>query len=141
MIITLVLPGPGCTPVGGFKVVYEYANHLCARGHYVSIIHPAMLDHNSQWLVKSKKLARYVQRTIDKSYLPHKWFVIDPRVRMLWVPTLDEKFIPDADAVIATAWQTAEWVHSYGPEKGIKYYLIHDYEHYMTADSETRERI
>ncbi|MCR2830912.1 glycosyltransferase family 4 protein [Acidithiobacillus ferrooxidans] len=138
MNITFILPGPGIQPVGGFKIVYEYANHLCARGHHVSIIHPAMLDHSSQLLVKSKKLARYVQRIIDKSYFPRKWFVIDPRIRMLWVPNLNEKFIPDADAVIATAWQTAEWVADYAAAKGRKYYLIQHYETWGGSEESVR---
>lgn len=141
MNITFILPSAGIRPIGGFKVVYEYANHLVARGHRVSLVHPAMLETDTSWFDKQKKVIRYVQRSFDKSFIPNKWFNLDSRIRILWMPSLKEKYIPDADVVLATAWQTAEWVHSYGPEKGIKYYLIQDYEHYMTADSATRERI
>ena len=141
MNITFLLPSAAPRPIGGFKVVYEYANHLAARGHIVTIVHPAMLELDTLWSKKPKKLVRYIQRRFDKSYLPGKWFRLDRRVQIRWVLSLLEKYIPNGDVVIATAWQTAEWVHSYGPEKGIKYYLIHDYEHYMTSDSETRERI
>ncbi|OCX68916.1 hypothetical protein A6M27_20100 [Acidithiobacillus thiooxidans] len=141
MKITFILPGHGKNPVGGFKVVYEYANHLVKHGHSITIVHPAILYTDTSTTAYPRKLARYIQRAIDKSYLPRIWFDIDQRAEMLWVPSLHERNIPDADVVIATAWQTAEWVHSYGPNKGVRYYLIHDYEHYMTADSETRERI
>ena len=141
MNITFILPGPGIQPVGGFKVVYEYANHLASRGHSVTIMHPAILEIDTHRSDIPKKWIRYVQRKLDKSYIPSKWFLIDERIKMQWVLSLKEINIPDANVIIATAWQTAEWVHSYGPEKGVKYYLIHDYEYYMTADSETRERI
>lgn len=42
MKITFVLVSSGQNPVGGFKIVYEYANCLAARGHNVTIIHPAL---------------------------------------------------------------------------------------------------
>jgi glycosyltransferase involved in cell wall biosynthesis len=32
--------------------------------------------------------------------------------------------MPNSDIVVATAWQTAEWVSSYPEEKGCKFYLI-----------------
>ena len=38
MSITLVLPGYSKVPVGGFKMVFEYANRFVARGHAVSIV-------------------------------------------------------------------------------------------------------
>jgi len=44
------------------------------------------------------------------------------------VRTLAERYIPDADIIIATAWRTAEWVAEYGSRKGTKYYLIQHFE-------------
>ncbi|WP_281011427.1 hypothetical protein [Lichenibacterium minor] len=35
--------------------------------------------------------------------------------------------VPDADATIATAWQTADPVGSLPPSKGAKFYLIQHY--------------
>lgn len=138
MNITFILPGAGVQPIGGFKVVYEDANHLSARGHIVSVIHPAMLDATPHLLDILKKKIRYIQRRVDKSYLPRKWFIIDPRVKMLWVPNLSEKFIPDADVVIATAWQTAEWVADYTAAKGRKYYLLQHYETWAGPEERVR---
>jgi len=128
MNITFILPGPGISPVGGFKVVYEYANCLSGRGHTVTIVHPANLEMDSSWLERSKRIVRYIQRFIDKSYLPKNWFRLDSRVQMLWVSSLNENNIPDADVVIATAWQTAEWISYYSSKKGDKFYLVQDVE-------------
>lgn len=36
--------------------------------------------------------------------------------------------VPDGDVVIATWWETAEWVASLSESKGRKYYLLQDYE-------------
>jgi hypothetical protein len=44
---------------------------------------------------------------------------MDPKVRFLCVPSLSERFVPDGDVVIATAWQTAEWVSQYSSAKGV----------------------
>ncbi|HWN72720.1 MAG TPA: hypothetical protein VNN15_02810, partial [Solirubrobacterales bacterium] len=40
MRIVFVLPARSAAPVGGFKVVYEYANRLVERGHEVALVHP-----------------------------------------------------------------------------------------------------
>ena len=126
--ITFILPGHGKNPVGGFKVVYEYANHLVARGHSINIVHPAILYCDTPIYQMPKKWVRFVQRKLDKSYLPNRWFKIDKRVNMLWVRSLMQKNIPDADVVIATAWQTAESVSDYDVKKGRKFYFIQDFE-------------
>jgi glycosyltransferase involved in cell wall biosynthesis len=55
-----------------------------------------------------------------------EWFSL--KAKMLEVPDLSQKYIPDADIVIATAWETAEWVNSYAPNKGTKFYFIQHYE-------------
>ncbi len=128
MRITFLLPGRGWKPVGGVKIVYEYANCLARRGHEVTVIHPALLDRDTPWGQFPKKLVRYMQANVDHSYLPQKWFVMDPRVHMKWVWSLHPRSIPNGDAVIATAWQTAEWVQTYGYSKGKKYYLIQHWE-------------
>ncbi len=125
--ITILLPGSGQNPVGGFKVVYEYANGLVRRGHDVTVVHSPyrLIDESRTWRLIRGFLI-YLVRKIGMfgGYLPHEWFQIDNQVNMIWIPSLSEKNIPDADFVVATAWETAEWVNSYQPEKGKKIYLI-----------------
>ncbi len=141
MKITFLLPcAGGVKPVGGLKVVYEYANRL-AKSHVVRVVHPALLLMDAPTSAYPKKLLRYMQRAIDKSFSPSKWFQLDPLVRLMWKFSLSEQHIPDSDVVIATAWQTAEWVRTYDARKGSKFYLIHDYEHYMVADQDTKKRM
>ena len=38
-IITFILPRTGEEPIGGFKVVYEYANRLAKDGYHINIVY------------------------------------------------------------------------------------------------------
>jgi len=57
-----------------------------------------------------------------------EWQPIDQRVRLLFVPNSDERYIPDADVLFATAWHTARSVMACSSAKGQKCYLIQHYE-------------
>lgn len=130
--ITFILPAAGHIPVGGFKIVYEYGNHLSKRGHQVTIVHPASLlpPGAARGLQSLRSSARYVVRKLNKSYGPEGWFTVDQSVRLMWVPSLSERHIPDGDVVIATAWQTAEWAAHYPASKGRRFYLIQHFENW-----------
>jgi glycosyltransferase involved in cell wall biosynthesis len=127
--ITFLMPRWGTKPIGGFKVVYEYANYLAERGHEVSIIHPAMLlvEESLSKLPLNGKLReiwKYVRNRVTGDFKPTAWFNVSPKVKLLWVPNLAAKHIPDGNAIIATAWQTAEWLENYPQSRGKKFYLI-----------------
>ena len=128
LAITFLLPLEGTEPIGGFKVVYEYANYLAGRGHRVSIVHTCRLriDESlvSMGMRNAQRSVRRYYRLKHGGYKPTRWFQVDSRVALLWVPSLKSKHIPDGDVVIATAWQTAEWAATYRAEKGRKFYLI-----------------
>ncbi len=128
MRITFCLPHHGRVPVGGFKVVYEYANGLSARGHDVHVMHPAIWQLDTPPLVKSARLGRYVQRKLTGDWHPRRWFNLADSVRVSWVPSLNERYVPDADIVVATGWHTAEWVVNYPASKGRPYHLIQHHE-------------
>ena len=136
MRITFVLPGPGYKPSGGFLVVYEYANRLASRGHDVSIIHaPPFLSGSRSFLSHVRKQMHYVARKggLFKGFRPDAWFRVDPCIRLYWQPSLEQRWIPDGDVVIATAWPTAEYVNAYSGSKGRKFYFIQDYEKYFPS--------
>jgi glycosyltransferase involved in cell wall biosynthesis len=56
------------------------------------------------------------------------WQSIDRRVRLSYVPSISDRHVPDADAVVATAWQTADAVAALSPSKGRGCYLIQHHE-------------
>jgi glycosyltransferase involved in cell wall biosynthesis len=107
----------------------------------VSIVHTAFVQ-RGDWAKRFRGFASYIlNRAGVMQWRPTAWFSVDRRVRMLWVPTLAESWIPDGDAVVASAWQTAEWVRGYSHRKGSRFYFIQDYERYMDAAPELRDRI
>lgn len=133
MKITFILPGYPWKPVGGFRVVYEYANQLVARGHEVAVVHPRRLPN---WNPPAPSLYRWLPRKAghlrNLILRPRvEWQPIDPRVRMLYVPKPTPPYVPDSDAVFATAWQTAELVVQFPSEKGEKFYLVQDFDSYF----------
>lgn len=127
MRITFILPFSGQKPVGGFKVVYEYASGLAQRGHTVTVVHPARLRIDETRPAQiAMGLVKYLARRagVKGGYRPDPWFDLDPRVRAVWTPSLFERWIPEGDVVIATAWETAEWVAAYPASRGRKFHLI-----------------
>lgn len=130
MKINFILPGYPWKPVGGFRVVYEYANNLIRRAHEVCVIHPRTLRNaassNGGLRAKLHKRALYLRDSFLRPDV--RWQAIDKRVKMLYVPEATAAYIPEGDFVIATAWQTAEYAAEYPGSKGKKVYLIQGYE-------------
>mgnify|MGYP000697625619 CR=1 FL=1 len=134
--VTFILPGPGDLPVGGFKVVYEYAHHLTRRGHRVTVVEPAVLGRSRHPPSRLRAYGQFISTMLANRFRPDAWFRLDPGIRLRAVPSLKEGFIPDADAIFATAWRTAEWVAGYPLSKGCKCYLI---QHLETWDGPENE--
>lgn len=132
------MPGPGHQPTGGAKVVYEYANHLSRRGHHVTLVHPALVAAEASRFQKLRGAASFVHRGTTRDYLPRRWFPLEASVRTSWVPTLSNRYIPEADAVVATAWATAEWIVDYPSSKGEKFYLIQSWETWSGPEERVR---
>ena len=122
--ITFVLPRTGEWAAGGFRTVYQFANHLSRRGHELTVVHPGRLVINPRVLDHLKNAIRYGIKKVNGKYKPDKWIRIEPSVKLTCVPSLSERFIPDGDIVFATAWQTAEWVTQYPKSKGIGFYFV-----------------
>lgn len=129
-IITFLLPGGSRNPVGGYKIVYEYANRLIKDNYEVNIIYPATLLWREQNIYqKLKGVVKYFYFRVNKSrYLPYNWFSLDKKIKIFWTPTLEEKYIPKSDCVIATACQTSEYLNEYKNINIKKFYLIQGYE-------------
>jgi glycosyltransferase involved in cell wall biosynthesis len=112
---------------GGTKVVGIYAEELMRLGHTVRVVSPP-------------PFATPVRRKL-KSWLTLKGWPADPKplrshldgtridhyILDRWRPITDRD-VPDADVVIATWWETAEWVYRLSPRKGAKVYFIQHHE-------------
>lgn len=129
MKITFILSFAGLA--GGVRVIATYARLLAARGHEVTIVSRPALQ--PSWkrqirsLMQNRRLAQpMAPTTLFKSPgVSHR--IIDS-VR----PIVDAD-VPDSDVVIATLWETADWVQALSPAKGRKAYLLQDYEMFEHA--------
>lgn len=129
MRIIFVLPGFATTPIGGFRVVYEYSNCLVARGHDVTVVHPRPFLGSPPPPNVYRRLRRAGGKVRDRLFKPKvKWQHLDAKVKMLHVPNLVMHWVPAGDVIFATAWQTAKPVLDLPDEKGTKFYLVQHYE-------------
>ena len=127
MRITFVLPMFLATPAGGFKIVYEYANRLQARGHQVSVVHPRNIKPQAGLIEKLKSWLWPLKLRLSHRPLIG-WFSLSGAVQAFLVPDLCADNLPEADVIIATAYETAFAVNEAGTSKGKKYYLIQSFE-------------
>ena len=135
MKITFVLPQPGLS--GGIRVIAIYAERLKRRGHDVLIVHPP----NAQPSIRERM--RSVTRGEGWPKVPHLYpshldsLDVPRTILDRWRPIIAND-VPDADVVIATWWETAEWVSALPARKGAKAYLI---QHYEIHDNQPIDRV
>jgi glycosyltransferase involved in cell wall biosynthesis len=118
--IVFVLPPPNLG--GGTRTIAAYAEQLKRRGHQVIALsvpdHRPTLKHQLKSVLKGKGW-QSAQRQ-EPSHFEGR----DIDHRQIERPRPIESDVPDADVVIATWWQTAEWVAALSAAKGAKAYFI-----------------
>ena len=134
MKITFVLPNWARFPVGGFKMVYSYANYLTEKGHKVYIIHTLWHRKRKMSLWKIFVIIAFRFKVFLFGKAQPNWFKLSPGIDTTVVLDLQEKHFHTGDAVVATAWSTAEFVSNLSQDKGTKFYFIQGYENWDTED-------
>lgn len=125
MKITFLLPIVGLA--GGIRVAAIYATALVNNGHQVVLVSPPPQTIPLRRKIKSLLLGKGWPKTprVPPSHLDG--LGLDHRTLDTWRPIVDSD-VPDADVVIATWWETAEWAALLSPQKGAKVYFIQAYE-------------
>lgn len=136
--INFVLPAYVAEPIGGYRIVYQYANCLAARGHAVRVLFPRFCT--------DAAVPRFLRGTVGKMAwaaglrLRHRplvdWQHLHPAVDLRLVRDISDRSVADADAVFATAWDTAGPVARLSPSKGAKFYLIQHHETWSAPEPE-----
>jgi glycosyltransferase involved in cell wall biosynthesis len=126
MDINFILPG--FYKSGGIRVIFEYANRLTAKGHKVKAYVPLKTYNN--FLGEFRPV--YTSKLLLKDLIYKNKKKIEPFMNidfdLIKVNSIKNKYIEDADIVIATGWQTAYSVNNLSRQKGRKVYLIQGYE-------------
>ena len=96
---------------GGVRAILTYADRLARRGHAVTVVVPGA---RTRWGgVRAGE--------------PPAWMG-DFQPEIQWVRRWKPDALPDADAVVATAWQSAQIVADALARAGRKFYLVQHYE-------------
>ncbi|WP_332380578.1 glycosyltransferase family 4 protein [Lactococcus cremoris] len=123
--VTFILPSNLDKPIGGYKIIYQYANFLSAKGYNVNLVFlyklkfpGSILDVMDRFL--HKLLKRYYKWDIS-------WFSFKKNINIIYYP-LKKIELPDSDIVVASAARTVPLVNSLSDSKGKKFYFIQNYE-------------
>lgn len=110
---------------GGARIIATYARLLSEAGHQVTVVAP---------LRPAPRLRRRLRSLLTTGHWdPHHgsrshFDGLGLDIRRTPEGPVTERDVPDADVVIATWWETAEWAHSFGARKGAKVYLVQGHE-------------
>lgn len=124
MRITFISPPSDLS--GGARVIAIYAQGLQTRGHEVTVVSPPekpltaleklrSFRRSGRWPKYSARPSHLDQTTVPRQVLERHRAVVDDDVS-------------DGDIVIATWWETAEWVAALSKSKGAKIYFIQHHE-------------
>jgi glycosyltransferase involved in cell wall biosynthesis len=125
--VKITFVSPTVNMGGGTKVIAIHAENLTQMGHVVRVVSPppriVPLRRRIKSLITGKgwpPAAPWPSSHLDGTSVEHR--LLD-RLR----PVTDAD-VPDGDIVIATWWETAEWVNNLHPSKGAKVYFIQGHE-------------
>ena len=139
MRLTFVLPKLFDHPIGGYKVVYQYANALVAKGHEITLVHPITDENHASLRDQASLMAAKTRQTTTRRP-PISWFTFEPGIRSILIPALSSRSLPAADVTVLTAWQTAERTREPAAQAGILAQIVQDYEFWM-SDAQVRPRM
>jgi glycosyltransferase involved in cell wall biosynthesis len=104
---------------GGVRAILTYADRLVGLGHELTLVVPAGGRSAAWW--------RNAQRA-GPAWVPGL------RARIAWVARWSADALPDADVIVATAWQSAPVVAAAPARCGAKFYLVQHYESLYHGD-------
>ena len=128
-----------CIPVGGYKVVYEYANMLAKSGYNVVIAYSHARCHNKSIYKCLYSFFGFYYRKMRKQLRGGTYFKFDEHVSKKFYYRYSAPWfhLNSNDIAFATAYETAcELNEIITLSQNQKYYLIQDYETW--ADSEKK---
>lgn len=126
MNLTFVCPPDN--PSGGMRVIAIYADRLARRGHDVTVVMPGRRPPSIR-----ERTREFLQRGIllhESSANKLSFFrnVICKVQHLDHFGPVTDQDLPNADVIIATWWETVEWVWAASESKGAKLHFMQDYE-------------
>lgn len=126
--IAFLLPKEKSFAVGGYKIVFEYANRLAEDGYEVYLVYASTLFfRRHSFLTQLRILVYHMMMKWKRSTRCERWFDISDKVKQVRSLTPSYRFVPKCDVYVATAVQTAFYLQSF-PDDLRKIYFIQGYE-------------
>jgi glycosyltransferase involved in cell wall biosynthesis len=111
---------------GGIRVIAIYAERLKQRGHEVTVV--ARPRPIKSFKSRVKSLIQGKGWPVDPNTLPDHFDNVNVDFRVINSRRpIEDRDVPDGDVVIATWWETADWVNALSPSKGGKAYFVQDF--------------
>lgn len=136
MKVQFVLPPNYNQPVGGYKVVFQYANWLSSKGHEVHIYFMNLRE------LIGKRQVRWMKRLINRQNNPTNeitWHILNPKVIIHYNVSYKEVEHLTSGVLIATFWGTTLSVLKSHVLSENKYYFIQGYETFATSEKKVIE--
>lgn len=141
--IVFILPFRDEAPVGGYKIVYGYADRLAQEGHDVHLVYPHIKP--EEFARVRNPLRRFKMRLgflyryrVRKQLRLGSWYEFTGPVSREYVCTVGKHLprrYPDSTKFVATAVETSYWLAAMkGAERGKGYYFIQDFENWKHDD-------
>jgi glycosyltransferase involved in cell wall biosynthesis len=102
------------------RAILTYADRLAARGHAVTVVVPARSRWRAAWRALTGARPDWISAF---------------RARVAWVVRWDAAALPDADVLLATAWQSAPIAAAAPARCGARFYLVQHYESLYHGDA------
>lgn len=110
---------------GGSRIIATYAKMLADRGHQVTVVAPRPRPAS----LRKRLRTWWATGKWDPNYgNPSHYQGLGLDIRLFDHTPMVESDVPDADIIVATWWETAEWVNPFGPQKGTKVYFVQGHE-------------
>lgn len=129
--ICFVVPGFSFRAIGGYKIVYEYANRLTEFGYDITIFYPLfyLTKKNSESLIHIiKKILGYIPFKVFGLYKV-RWFRLNKKVKEEFYFSYNREKLLKYDVLFATHISTAFALHNLGLDESKScIYLIQGFE-------------
>lgn len=133
--IAFLLPGRDLNPVGGYKIIYEYANKFIDEGYNISLIYPYIQKSynktNESTIKKVKQFCGFILKKHFNLLKAGEWFPLRNEIQKEFIFQFSDKYIKKFInyKIIATAVNTAyELNESKLIDIKNRFYFIQDFE-------------
>lgn len=133
MIIKFLVTGVAWKPLGGLKMIYEYAGRLAQDGHDVHVYYGIRgLTGTQDLKARLKAMGKYAFfRAGVRDWRCASWYKLSPEVKEHLVWQLTPQAVGEADRFVATTLGSSYWLARFPHQPGVeKLYFIQDFENW-----------